>query len=192
MLAKQGTLAMWVAVGLTGYTGPWNPPLTRLRTSSWPTVPGEREAPMTATERGRSNLCIERAAALRSRSYSAANASGVGAMSITTRMTPDSKRRTLRVAGIPEDLHHGVVLQERVGRKALEPVPAALAGQVLEHQGPDAEALVGVIDHECNLSHVAVGYAVVLGDPDELAASFDHEHEVVRPTLAQKEPHFPV
>ncbi len=77
MLAKLGTLAMWVAVGLTGYTGPWNPPNTRLRTSSWPTVPGEREAPITATERGRSNLCMERAAALRSRSCSAPNASWV-------------------------------------------------------------------------------------------------------------------
>ena len=82
---------MWVAVGLTGYTGPWKPPNTRLRTSSWPTVPGVREAPITATELGRRNLCMERAAALRSRSCSAPNASWVGAMSITTRMTPDSK-----------------------------------------------------------------------------------------------------
>ena len=68
MLGKQGRLAMWVAVGLTGYTGPWKSPLSRLRTSSWPTVPRVREAPMTAIERGRSSRCMLRAAALRSRS----------------------------------------------------------------------------------------------------------------------------
>src|SRR5690606_3408465 len=51
--AQAGRAWMARADGLTGYTGPVKPSFTRFATICEPIVRGFREAPMTATERGR-------------------------------------------------------------------------------------------------------------------------------------------
>ena len=90
-LGQAGTPATVSADGLTGYTGPVNPPEMRLATNWCPTLPARREAPTTATERGRSRRPMERTAASRSRSATAWAASADGAMSRTTPMTSDAR-----------------------------------------------------------------------------------------------------
>ena len=171
---------MWVAVGLTGYTGPWKSALRRLRTSSWPTVPLVREAPMTATERGRSNRSM-----LRAGGFAVALVEGRQGFLGRGDVHDDTDNaglepRTLGKTGVAENLHHLVVFQERVGREPLEPVPAALVGQVLEQQGAQTEALVSVVDDKGHLGHVATRHPVVLGTGDELVASFHHQHALGR------------
>ena len=69
-----GLPAIRSARGLTGYTGPVNPPSTSIRTTSWPTRPGCRLAPITATDAGASSGRSERCSAVRSRRPTAARA----------------------------------------------------------------------------------------------------------------------
>jgi homoserine kinase len=99
---------------------------------------------------------------------------------------PGLEGRTLCEAGVPKDLHHEVVLEEGVGSEAFQAVAAALARQVLEQEGPQAEALMGVIDYEGHLGNVTVGNAVVLRDPDQLPASLSDQDEMVGLSLAHQ------
>ena len=86
------TLATCSAPGLTGYTGPANPPASRLRRAWCPTVSGFRLAPITATDLGVSTRATDAASARCSRASAAARARSVGSISNSTCTMPPSMR----------------------------------------------------------------------------------------------------
>src|SRR5690606_12142350 len=69
------------ALGLTGYTGPLKPVVIRFCKTRYPMLPGRREAPITATERGRKNGSSEAWVAMRSRCSAIATLRSVGSIS---------------------------------------------------------------------------------------------------------------
>ena len=80
---------------LTRCSGPEKPAASRLRTTSPPTVPGRRDAPITATEAGRSTCATAATSAARSRSSKrrrASRDSDVGNSNST--QSPDRRTET--------------------------------------------------------------------------------------------------
>ncbi len=80
------------AAGLTAKISPANPPAARLRSSSWPTDPGWRLAPTTATDAGRRRRATERDRARLLRSAITSVVWRVSVMSSSTWITPSSNR----------------------------------------------------------------------------------------------------
>ncbi len=78
---------------LTGNTGPVNPPAMMLASNAFPTFFGSVDAPMTATEAGRSRLATLRASDARSRALRTDSRASVGSMVNSTCTVEPSKLR---------------------------------------------------------------------------------------------------
>ena len=86
---------------------------------------------------------------------------------------PTLVRALQRPPGAGEDAEHRPVLGEHLGREALDAVRRGDGGEVLEQQGGDPLAVVGLVDHEGGVGVVASGPALVAGPGDELAVPLD-------------------
>ena len=86
---------------------------------------------------------------------------------------PTLVRALQRPPGAGEDAEHRPVLGEHLGREALDAVRRGDGSEVLEQQGGDPLALVGLVDHEGGVGVVASGPALVAGPGDELAVPLD-------------------
>ncbi len=136
--------------------------------ASWPTVPGSRPAPITATLRGDSSRRTASAAADRARASMAASASGVGWSPRRTSTTPSAN---LVAVSKPAWVKTPIILRFSGQDRGGEPRQAHLASahrEVLEQHRGQPPAVVGVVDEEGHLGLGAVPPPVVARDADEL------------------------
>ncbi len=80
------------ALGFTGYTGPWNPDISRLWKRRPPIDEASRDAPITATDRGERNVRIAFTAASVSRCSNRSTASSVSRIGNSTSIDPGIAR----------------------------------------------------------------------------------------------------
>jgi len=78
-------------------------------------------------------------------------------------------------AGVAEDAEHAAVVGERLGREAPDPVPPRHGRQVLEEEGGNAAALVGIVDDEGDLGLVGPRRSVVADHGEDLVVLGGHE-----------------
>ena len=79
-----------------------------------------------------------------------------------------------RESGGAEHADHAAILGEGLGDEAGDAVAAGDGSQVLEEEGGDAAALVGVVHDERDLGVAGVGIAVVADDGDDVVADRGH------------------
>ena len=146
-----------------------------LRHATAPTEPGRSVAPITAIARGSSMRAIARLSARCSRRLiESTNSARRGDREVDLDHAA-VEPALQRPPGAGEHGEHRPVLAEHLGGEPLDPVRRGDGGEVLEQQRGDADAVMGVVDHERRVGVVATGPTFVTRPADDLAVRFDDE-----------------
>ena len=141
---------------------PVNPPATRLCSSSPPTVPRRREAPITATDRGlqEARRPAATAAPARARRSAASVAGDSDAGSSTTSASSLARDRSGKAA-LPEDVEHPAVVAQHLGVQRRDPLLVRALGQVREQHRGQPASLHRVGDRKRDLGPLPVDAEVL-------------------------------